>query len=591
MTVRKANWTPKSKEEKQKELDDLIALSNKKIEEYKSSPQDMVDYFKFMSKIHNYSPLNVSLIQDQFKGAVAVASYARWQQLGFQVQRGEKGIGVYVHAPVTVFTDESGKEKTLREATPIQKAKIKNGEIDSRVLNHFKKGYVYDVSQTNATAEDLPKIFPNRVWNFQVNEDNLKLLEKGIDDIAKSLNITISTAESHELGVAKGAYKQYLDGKDEIVLNPRNSREQNVATSIHELAHRSLHSKENNPDNSISTGVKEFQAEMTSFVVCYNYGFDKSDYTVPYIASWTKNNTEIKPEEFRKIVKEVKDTANHFIEMIDKNILDHQNSMDINQETAENAQKNSFTIVQNENNKSKEQTQGNTEINNELEQGYKWVIEFNETGEGIPSYTGQTVTPELLETIKGYDQSLPYEQGYYKFYFDKIQDGEVVVHHRIDIGDGLAVNQDFYDFIEKELSQENQVQKEVANEPLRSVVISEATQNINPVQYSDLAGWEKELNNQIDIDSIATLKSCVSVENFYDSHKQEIENIVNDFEAVANMDYRSAIQGDYKENVSTLAYKTVATNIKNEVEAGNFEIPKNKKFEQYFSQTQAVEME
>ncbi len=105
------------------------------------------------------------------------------------------------------------------------------------------------------------------------------------------------------------------------------------------------------------------------------------------------------------------------------------------------------TIGQNENDNSKEQKQENSEINNEPEQGYKWVIEFNETGEGMPSYTGQTVTPELLETIKGYDQSLPYEQGYYKFYFDKIQDGEVVAHERIDVGDGLAVNQDFYDFI------------------------------------------------------------------------------------------------------------------------------------------------
>lgn len=585
MAVRKGNWTPKSKEEKQKELDDLIALSNKKIEEYKSSPQDMVDYFKFMSKIHNYSPLNVSLIQDQFKGAVAVASYARWQQLGFQVQRGEKGIGVYVHAPVTVFTDESGKEKTLREATPQEKAKIKNGEIDSRVLNHFKKGYVYDVSQTNATAEDLPKIFPNRVWNFQVNEDNLKLLEKGIDDIAKSLNITISTAESHELGVAKGAYKQYLDGKDEIVLNPRNSREQNVATSIHELAHRSLHSKENNPDNSISTGVKEFQAEMTSFVVCYNYGFDKSDYTVPYIASWTKNNTEIKPEEFRKIVKEVKDTANHFIEMIDKNILDHQNSMDINQETAENAQKNSFTVNQ-DIVESKEQKQEN----NTLEQKSKWIIEFNETGRVLPNFEGQEVTQELLEKIKDYDNQLSLEEGYYKFYFNKIEDGQVVLQERIDVGDGVKANEDFYKQLEQDLSKDNQVQKEVANEPLRSVVISEATQNINPVQYSDLASWEKELNNQSEIESIATLKSCSSVENFYDSHKQEIENVISDFESVTNLNYRSMVNDNYKEKISTLAYRTVATNIKNEIIDGNFEIPKNKKFEQYFSQTQAVEM-
>ena len=104
MAYRKGNWKAKSKEEKQKELDDLIALSNKKIEQYQADPKEMAEFAKFMSRIHNYSPLNLSLIDEQFKGAIAVASYEGWKKLGFQVQKGEKGIGVYAHAPVTILS-------------------------------------------------------------------------------------------------------------------------------------------------------------------------------------------------------------------------------------------------------------------------------------------------------------------------------------------------------------------------------------------------------------------------------------------------------------------------------------------------------
>ncbi|WP_283676582.1 ArdC-like ssDNA-binding domain-containing protein [Clostridium perfringens] len=853
MAYRKGNWKAKSKEEKQKELDDLIALSNKKIEQYQADPKEMAEFAKFMSRIHNYSPLNLSLIDEQFKGAIAVASYEGWQKLGFQVQKGERGIGIYAHAPVTIFIDENGEQKTLREATKEEKIKIQNGELTSRKIEHFKKGYVFDVSQTNATEADLPKIFPNRVWNFKIDDISLVQLEKGVADVADKLNISIQDMKEStigELGTARGAYVQYLDGKEEIALNSRNSRTQNLAVSIHELAHKRLHNK-NEKGSEYSTPVKEFQAEMTSFVVCNNYGIDTSEQTIPYIASWTKNNEKINPKEFRQIMKEVSATAMEFIETIDKRILDEQQKLDlqytnvvgdlnnlrvyedieeiatgevgfanrtifhvlsdegyslgvkedlplsedeltnlengiylydntdfdkdslifaknakemidkitdlyafnnpnntnkdtitlarwydfsgvteefglnpeatkigletahsyvlskaneqtqenseinneleqgskwvisknetgegipslegqvvtldlldkikeydqasidelryykfyfdkiqdgevvihhridigdglaVNQdfydfiekelsqenqvqnqqetesEKADNAQKNSFTIGQNENDNSKEQKQENSEINNEPEQGYKWVIEFNETGEGMPSYTGQTVTPELLETIKGYDQSLPYEQGYYKFYFDKIQDGEVVAHERIDVGDGLAVNQDFYDFIEKELSQENQVQKEIADEPLRAVAIAEATFNLSDsaTQYYNASNWHDELVKQSDINSIEDLNICSDSEKFYDSHKQEIENTITDFDSAVGMNFRSTLnEQNYKEMTATLAYKVVATNVKNEIENGSFEIPKHTSLQQpvAFEPSNSFEME
>lgn len=324
MAPRKGNWKGKSKEERQKELDELLELSNKQIEKYQTSTKDFLEYVDFMSKIHNYSPLNVSLIQEQFEGAVAVASYKRWQELGFSVQKGEKGIGIYAHTPITKFIDENGEQKTLREATPQQKAKIKSGELQSRKIDAFKKGYVFDVSQTNAGPEDLPKIFPNRVWEFKITGDTeLGQLEKGVNGLANHLGIEMVDMQESiigELGGARGAYIQTIDGHEEIALNSRNTRTQNVATAIHELAHKRLHQQQEKGAN-YPTEAKEFQAELVSYAVCHKYGMDTSQKAIPYIAKWTGNGEKIDPKKFREIMSGVKETALEFMDKIDEVIL------------------------------------------------------------------------------------------------------------------------------------------------------------------------------------------------------------------------------------------------------------------------------
>ncbi len=47
------------------------------------------------------------------------------------------------------------------------------------------KATAFDISQTNARPEDLPKIFPNRQFNFEVNEENKELLKIGIHALAE----------------------------------------------------------------------------------------------------------------------------------------------------------------------------------------------------------------------------------------------------------------------------------------------------------------------------------------------------------------------------------------------------------------------
>lgn len=69
-------------------------------------------------------------------------------------------------------------------------------------------------------------------------------------------------------------------------------------------------------------------------------------------------------------------------------------------------------------------------------------MEFNEGSENIRNFEGEIVSQPLIEEIKRLDR--PMESGYYKFYFQEIKDGEIVDAFRLDVGDGVNSNQDYY---------------------------------------------------------------------------------------------------------------------------------------------------
>src|SRR5699024_2656991 len=119
----------------------------------------------FMMQFHEYSLRNTALIQSQFKGAQAVGSYKFWQDKGFQVQKGEKAIQILVPNKIQPkFKDANGKWKTIKKATEQEKELINNGELEKKASElYFGRGSIFDVSQTNAKASDLPDIFSELV--------------------------------------------------------------------------------------------------------------------------------------------------------------------------------------------------------------------------------------------------------------------------------------------------------------------------------------------------------------------------------------------------------------------------------------------
>lgn len=83
------------------------------------------------------------------------------KEKGFPVKKGEKGIKILVpNRTVAKFKDKEGTWKTVTKASEEEKKQIESKSVEvipGRL--YFAVGHVFDVSQTNAKAEDLLVFF------------------------------------------------------------------------------------------------------------------------------------------------------------------------------------------------------------------------------------------------------------------------------------------------------------------------------------------------------------------------------------------------------------------------------------------------
>lgn len=306
------NYKKKSAEEKKKEVDQLITSAEDKIQKCFDTPEQIKELVDYMSRFYNYSLRNALLIQEQFLGALAVGSYTFWKEKGYIVNKGEKGIKILVPNKLSdYFINEKGEEVKVKNANVEEKKLIEQGKIEvleGKIV--FNQGYVFDISQTNAKAEELPKVFPNRWIDGEVKDYDL--MYKAMENIAKKIGVKIIYPKD-ELGAVKGV--SYPATK-EVALNPRNTQLQNVKTLIHELTHAKLHTMETRENYSVN--AKEFQAELSAYIVCKYFGLDTSEYSFRYIKSWTKD-IELKDKE--KLLNEVRETVKEYIGVIEHTLF------------------------------------------------------------------------------------------------------------------------------------------------------------------------------------------------------------------------------------------------------------------------------
>lgn len=356
---------------------ELSEVAFQKVREYTETPERLEEYLNFMSKFPELSPRNVALIQEQWPGANAVATYNQWQSMGevlgitsdqvfetrntytnkktgrtrevvhnnLSVKTGEKS-HITLFRPMMVemipVLDENGnqvkngkgnpKYKKLSEATPEEKSLKKEGKLKSRFfqerdsntgLAKFATYKVFELSQTTLKPEFYPKAMPNRHYDFNMDHIRTKEVLEGLSDYAKSIGVTIYQDDAKELKSARGAF--YSD-EQKILLNPDNTPGEVVATTIHELAHASLHNPKfaKSYKEDVSKDRRELEAEMTSYLVSKHFGLDTSEKAIRYMAIWTDNLTSLDDQQLAQSMKRIHGTVSKIVKSIEQHTKPYQ---------------------------------------------------------------------------------------------------------------------------------------------------------------------------------------------------------------------------------------------------------------------------
>lgn len=258
-------------------------------------------YISAMAKFHHYSFGNALLILFQCPHATNVAGYGTWKELGRQVKKGEKGIMILAPCNFRATLKQEKIDPVTGQALygpdgqPLtEKIKI--------APNRFKIAHVFDLSQTE--GRELPQI---GVYELTGNVSDYT----GIYDRLAALSPLPVVQEDFQRE-AKG-YTSFVENR--IVIKPGMSQVQTIKTLIHEIAHAKLHKPKDlaTEQTPKERRQKEVEAESIAYVVCQYFGIDTSDYSLAYVAGWSRGR---ELAELKSSLNVIHSTAGEIIDAI-----------------------------------------------------------------------------------------------------------------------------------------------------------------------------------------------------------------------------------------------------------------------------------
>ena len=231
-------------------------------------------YLNFCAKLPRYSVNNQILIMMQKPDATMCQSFTNWKEVNRHVRKGEKGIRILAPAPYKMQkeqekVDASGKTVLDKDGEPVK-------ETVEVTINAFKPVSTFDVSQTEGEPIPSPGV------------DELTGSVEGYETLLAAIKEVVPVPISFEQ-IDSGAKGFYHLEENRIVVQEGMSEAQTVKTLLHEASHQALHSKEamDSAGEKKSKNQKETEAESVAYVVCQHYGIDTSDYSFPYVATWS----------------------------------------------------------------------------------------------------------------------------------------------------------------------------------------------------------------------------------------------------------------------------------------------------------------
>lgn len=313
-------------------IDALTKKMTKRLEDYRTNPKDELELLNYIRTFYKYSLKNALLIESQYEGAIGVASYKEHKEKGYHVQKGQTAIRVLAPQLQDMFIDENKVKKPLKYATQAQKQKIQANQL--KMIKGDLRGYVpvpvFDITQTDCPEKDYPNLYPNRPQNFtfQGTDRDFNHFYQAVKEYAKDEQIPVSYDVMGD-SVRKGYYAPLAN---EIVLRAGLTEQEQAKVLLHELAHAKMHTVDKMKDKKPAlhaSGVVEYQAEMTAYLISSTFNLDTEDYSTRYLKSWTSKEA-IEPAVYVQSLEEVKATTKSMIEQI----VDRYNERQLEQENS-----------------------------------------------------------------------------------------------------------------------------------------------------------------------------------------------------------------------------------------------------------------
>lgn len=262
------------------------------------------NYLDFCAKLPRYSVNNQILIMMQKPDATMCQSFTNWKEVNRFVRKGEKGIRILAPAPYKMQkeqdkTDASGKTILDKDGEPVK-------ETVEVTINAFKPVSTFDISQTDGEPVPTPGV------------DELTGSVEGYETLLEAIKDVVPVPISFEQ-IDSGAKGYYHLEENRVVIQKGMSEAQTVKTLLHEASHQALHSREAMDASSEkkSKNQKETEAESVAYVVCRHYGIDTSEYSFPYVATWSADK---EVPELKASLDTIRRTASELIVKIDEKV-------------------------------------------------------------------------------------------------------------------------------------------------------------------------------------------------------------------------------------------------------------------------------
>lgn len=250
-------WKAKQEEAKEK----LKAQVADIVTNFENDPEDILEFLNFSSRFYQYSTNNKMLIYRQNPGARFCASYNKLKEMGYQVQRGQKGTEILVPAAVTYWYDDNISQwKRLSEAGKEEKAKIKAGEIETKKITVFKIGHTFDIGQTDCPVTEYPKLFAMG-YSSERHDELFNAVKSYCEE--RGIPVYIENFPS----ISMRGYFQPADNT--IHLSDKLNDSMKLSVLTHELGHAVMHTAYN-PDMSVEQ--KEIEADSLSLMLREHLG-------------------------------------------------------------------------------------------------------------------------------------------------------------------------------------------------------------------------------------------------------------------------------------------------------------------------------